>query len=136
MKAFISSKNGTSKVLGTLMVIIVAFAFGLYFFKFAMSNVDFAKTTFNTQITSLLLSSVSANSTHIVAFIKNAANQVVEITQAYVNNMLATLQEGKAILQPVSTGVATIVGSFTEGNTYTVKLSNVFSVAVTFTVTV
>lgn len=64
------------------------------------------------------------------------ANEVVEITQAYVNNMLRVLQGGKAIIKPLSIGVATILGSFTGGSTYTVKLSNIFNVAITFTVTI
>lgn len=107
----------------------------MLFLNFSVSNVDFTKATFNTRMTSLLLDSVSANTTHIVASIKNTANNVVEITQAYVNSMFAILQEGKATIQPVSIGVATIVGSFAEGSTYTVKLSSIFNIAITFTVT-
>lgn len=136
MKALIGSQQGTSMVLGALMIVLVTFASGMFFFNFVMSNVDSMKTAFNTQMKNLLLEYFSANTTHIIAVIKNTANKVVEITQAYVNNMLATLQEGKTIIQPLSTGVATIVGSFTKGNTYTVKLTNIFNVAITFTVTI
>jgi hypothetical protein len=136
MKAFIGSKKGTSKVFGTSMIVVVAFAFGLTFFNFVTSNIDSMKATFNTQMKNLLLASFSANSTHIVAFIKNTANQVCEITHAYLNSMLAILQEGKVTIQPISIGEAIIVGSFAEGNAYTVKLSSIFSVAVTFTVTI
>lgn len=136
MKAFTRSKKGTSKVLGTLMAIIVVFISGFFFYNFVASNVNFAKNTFNTQLTNLLLDSFSANSTHILAFIKNSANKAVEFTQAYTNNMLAVLQGGKAIVEPLSTGAAIIRGSFMEGSTYTVKLSNIFNVAITFTVTI
>lgn len=136
MKAFIRSKKGTSKVLGILMITMVTLVSGFFFLNFVTANVNFAKNTFNTQMKSLLLDSFSANTTHIVAFIKNSANKVVEFTQAYVNNMLGTLQGGKATIKPLSIGIATIRGSFAEGNTYTVKLSNIFNVAITFTVTV
>lgn len=136
MKAFIRSKKGTSKVLGTLVMIIVVFISGFFFYNFVTSNVNFSKNTFNTQMTNLLLNSFSANSTHIVAFIKNSANKAIEFTQAYTNNMLAVLQGGKAIIESLSTGVAIIRGSFMEGSTYTVKLANIFNVAITFDVTV
>jgi len=136
MKVFIRSKKGTSKVLGILMITMVIFVSGFFFSDFVMSNVNFAKNTFNTQMKSLLLDSFSANTTHIVAFIKNSADKVVEFTQAYVNNMLGALQGGKATIKPLSIGIATIRGSFAEGSTYTVKLSNIFNVAITFTVTV
>ncbi len=114
---------------------VVVFVSGFSFVNFVMSNVEFAKTVFNTQMKSLLLDSFSANITHIVVYLKNTGKQTVEITQAYVNSMLTMLQDGKAIIQPLSVGVATIVGSFAEGDTYTVKLSNIFNTAVTFTVT-
>lgn len=136
MKALIGSQQGTSMVLGALMIVLVTFASGMFFFNFVMSNVDSMKTAFNTQMKNLLLEYFSANTTHIIAVIKNTANKVVEITHAYVNNMLAILQEGKIIIQPLSTGAATIIGSFAKGNTYTVKLTNIFNVAITFTVTI
>jgi hypothetical protein len=101
-----------------------------------MSNVNLAKNTFNNQMKNLLLDSFSANTTHIVAFIRNSADKVIEFTQAYVNSMLGTLQGGKATIKPLSVGMATICGSFAKGSTYTVKLSNIFNVAITFTVTI
>ena len=136
MKTFTRAKKGTSMVLAALMIIIVVFASGFFFLTFVMSNVDFAKTIFNTQMERLLLESFSANTTHIIAFIKNTANQGVEFTLAYVNNMLATMHGGKVAISPQSTEVATIIGSFAEGNTYNVKLTNIFNVAITFTVTI
>lgn len=136
MRAFVCSKKGMSKVLGIFMIIIVVFVFGLLFVNFAMFNVESMKTTYNTKVSNLLLASFSANTTHIVAFIRNTANRVAEITQAYVNSMLVVLQGGKAIIKPAATGVAIVVGSFMEGSTYTVKLSTIFNLAVTFTVTI
>jgi hypothetical protein len=136
MKTLILSKKGTSMVLGSLLMIIVVFAGGFIFFNFVMYNVNFAKTTLNTQLGSLLLQSVSANTTHIIAYIQNTAKQTVEFTLAYVNDFIATLQSGKATISPLSTQTATIVGSFTKGSTYTVKLTNVLNVGLTFTVTI
>ena len=118
------------------MITIVVLVSGFVFSDFVMSSVNLAKNTFNTQMKNLLLDSFSSNTTHIVAFIRNSANNAVELTQAYVNNMLGTLQGGKTIIKPLSIGIATIRGSFAKGSTYTVKLSNIFDVAITFTVTI
>ncbi len=118
------------------MLVIVTIASGFMFLNFVTNNVDSMKTVFNTQMKNLLLDHFSANITHIVIFLKNTANNVVEIAQAYVNNILAVLQEGKAIIAPLTTGIATIIGSFKEGNTYEIKLGNFLSVDLSFTVTI
>ncbi|MCK4222938.1 hypothetical protein KAX01_01465 [Candidatus Bathyarchaeota archaeon] len=93
------------------------------------------KTTFNTQMKSLLLDHFSVNQTHIVIFLKNTADEIIEITKAYVNHLLAILHEGKTVIAPLTTGIATIMGSFTLGNTYEVKLTSLFSIDLSFTVT-
>jgi len=136
MKAFLHSKRGTFKVLGVLMIIIVVFCSGFFFLNFVNSNVDFAKNIFDTQMSNLLLSSLTANTTHIVAFVKNTANKMIEFTLAYVNSMIATLEGGKASISPLTTGAATIVGTFIKGNTYTVELTNIFSISLSFAVTI
>jgi len=136
MRTFLRSKKGIARVLGTLMMIIVVLVSGFFLLNFVMSNVDSMKTIFSSQMKGLLIESFSANTTHIIVQVKNTANKLVEITQAYVDNTIATLQEGKTILQPLSTGIATIIGSFTSGNTYTIKLTNIFNAAVSLTVTI
>lgn len=135
LKTFITSKSGTTKALGLLMLIIVTIASGFIFLNFVTGNIDLMKTTFDTQMKSLLLDHFSVNQTHIVIFLRNTADELIEITQAYVNNMLAILQEGKSIIAPLTTGIATIIGSFTPGNIYEVKLTSFFSIDVSFTVT-
>jgi len=134
LKTFITSKSGTTRVLGVLMLIIVTIASGFIFLNFVTGNIDLMKTTFNTQMKSLLLDHFSVNQTHIIIFLRNTADELIEITQAYVNNMLAILQGGKTIIAPLTTGIATIMGSFTSGNTYEVKLTSFFSIDVSFTV--
>lgn len=135
LKTFKASKSGTTKVLGILMLIIVTIASGFIFLNFVTGNIDSMKTTFNTQMKSLLLDHFSVNQTHVVIFLKNTADEIIEITKAYVNHMLAILHEGKAIIAPLTTGIATIIGSFTPGNTYEVKLTSFFSIDISFTVT-
>jgi ATP-dependent Clp protease ATP-binding subunit ClpA len=136
MNKLTQSKKGTTKALGVLMIIIVTLASGFIFLNFVTTNVDSMKTIFNTQMKCLFLESFSANVTHIVMFIKNTQDKLVEITQAYVNQLMAALQQGKAIIAPLTTGIVTILGSFTKGNTYTVRLTNYLNIDLSFTVTI
>lgn len=135
IRKFKSSINGTSKVVAVLVVVMVTFASGFIFLRFVVSNVDFAKTIFTNQMQNLLLKSLSINSTHIVAFIQNEYAKAISFTLAYVNGLIATLQGGEAVISALSTGTAAIVGSFVDGYTYTVTLTNIFSIDLTFTVT-
>jgi hypothetical protein len=134
-KKFKISINGTCKIMATLVVVMVTFVSGFIFLRFVVSNVDFAKTTFTSQMQNLLLKSFSINSTHIVAFIQNEYTKAISFTLAYVNGLIATLQGGEAVISALSTGTAAIVGSFIDGYTYKVMLTNIFSIDLTFTVT-
>jgi hypothetical protein len=135
IRKFKSSIKGTCKIMATLVVVMVTFVSGFIFLRFVVSNVDFAKTTFTNQMQNLLLKSFSINSTHIVALIQNEYSKAISFTLAYVNGLIATLKGGETVISALSTGTAAIVGSFTEGNTYTVTLTNIFSIDLTFTVT-
>jgi hypothetical protein len=135
IRKFKRSSRGTSKVMAALVIVMVTFASGLIFLRFVVSNVNFAKTIFNTQMQNLLLESFSVNSTHIIAFIQNGYAKAVSFTLAYVNGLVATLQGGEAVISALSNGTVAVVGSFIDGDTYTVKLTNIFSVDLTFTVT-
>ncbi|TET57680.1 hypothetical protein E3J51_02675 [Candidatus Bathyarchaeota archaeon] len=73
---------------------------GFIFLNFVTGNIDSMKTIFNTQMKSLLLDHFSVNQTHIVIFLKNTADEIIEITKAYVNHLLAILHEGKTISPP------------------------------------
>ena len=136
MKTFTSSKKGVSQVLGLLMVVMVIFASGFIFCNFVINNVNFAKTIFNSQMQSLLLQYINANTTHIVAFIKNAGANAVEFTMAYVDGLLVAIQEGKATISASTVGAAAILGAFVKGNSYTVKLTNIFNLDLSFAVTI
>lgn len=127
-------RRGTSSVFAGLLLILVVFAFGIGFFHFVMSEVDFAKKTFNTQMVSLLLKSVAVNATHLIVNLQNVGASMIEITSAYVNGMIATIATLLNI-EPNSIGAVILLGTFAEGSTYMVKLNSFFDTVITFKIT-
>ena len=114
-------------------MVIITFALGIVFFNFVTSKVDSAKNTFVSQMSAILLQSFTINATHLTACLQNAGNAFIKITGAYVNGLVATLTDDVQI-DPGSIGVASVVGIFTEGCTYTVKLLSVFDTVLGFNV--
>jgi hypothetical protein len=118
-------------VFGMLLIVLVMFVFGILFYTFVMDNINFATETINTQMVGLLLNSFSINSTHIVAFLKNTGSALVEITSAYVNGLVTAIVNLVKIA-PKAIGSVILRGTFLPGNTYDVKLTNMFNAEVTF----
>jgi predicted PurR-regulated permease PerM len=125
------SRRGTSAVLGVLLLVLVCFAFGIVFFGFVNTNISSAVSNFNTQMVGLLVKSFSINATHIVAYLQNAGNQMIELTNAYVNGLLASLT-AMVKITPNAIGEAVLQGNFLPGNTYTVKLASIFNTEISF----
>jgi len=125
------SRRGTSAVFAVVLLVIITFAFGIVFFNFVMSNVSFAANTFNTQMAALLLKSFTINATHVIAYVQNTGAALVEISSAYVNGLVTSLT-AMVQIAPSAIGEAILEGSFLSGNTYTIKLANIFNTEVSF----
>jgi len=134
VKRIVKSRDATSAVFATLLLVLLVFAFGIFFYNFVMANVELATNTFNTEMASLLLKSFTINSTHLISWLQNTGNNLVKITTAYVNGLIATVQ-GKLEIEPQTIQPIVIVSSFIKGNTYTVKLQGLFGVIMSFQVT-
>jgi hypothetical protein len=125
------SRKGSTAVFAVLLLVLITFASGILFYNFVMSNISFATNTYNTQMVALLVKSFTINATHIVAFLQNTGAAMVEFTNAYVNGLITALVTLVQIA-PNAVGAAILQGDFLAGNTYTVKLANIFSTEVTF----
>jgi hypothetical protein len=88
-------------------------------------------STFSSQMSSILLQSFSINATHITLYLQNTGISLIEITGAYVNGFISTLVN-IADIAPGSVGAASMLGMFTQGCTYTVKLPSAFNTAISF----
>ncbi len=125
------TQRGTSAALGVILLFLVCFAFGIVYFGFVTTNIQLATSTFNTQMVALLLKSFSFNATHIVAYLQNAGNKMVEITNAYVNGLITNLADIVHIV-PNAVGAAVLQGAFAAGATYSMKLASIFNTEITF----
>jgi high-affinity Fe2+/Pb2+ permease len=125
------SRRGSTVVFGVLLLVLVTLVSGILFYTFVIDNINFATETLNTQIAGLLLSSFTMNSTHIVAFLKNTGSQIVEVTNAYVNGLIPAIANIVKIA-PNDIGAVILKGNFLHGNTYDVKLANIFRTQATF----
>jgi len=125
------SRRASTAVFGVLLLVLVTFISGILFYTFVMDNVSFATDTFNTQMVGLLMKSFSINATHIVAFLQNTGSALVEITTAYVNGLVTAIVNLVKIA-PEAIGSVILTGNFLPGNTYDVKLANIFNTEVTF----
>jgi hypothetical protein len=125
------SRRGSTALFAVLLLVLVTFTAGILFYNFVMQNINFATNTFNTQMVKLLVNSFTINATHIVAFLQNTGSQVVEITNAYVNDLVTAIVNLLKIA-PNAIGSVVLTGNFLPGNTYDVKLVNIFNTEVTF----
>ncbi len=96
-----------------------------------MQNVSFATSTYSTQMFALLVKSFTINATHIVAFLQNTGAAIVEVTSAYVNGLITAIVN-LAQIAPNAIGAVVLQGDFFQGNTYNIKLANIFNTEVTF----
>jgi hypothetical protein len=79
----------------------------------------------------LLVKSFSINATHIVAYLQNAGNEMIELTNAYINGLVASLT-AMVKITPNAIAEAVLQGNFLPGNTYTVKLASIFNTEISF----
>jgi hypothetical protein len=124
-------RKASIPVFGALLMIIIIFIVGYMFFSFVMTKVDFAKGTFSAQMSRLLLQSFSINSTHVTAWLQNVGNTFITITGAYVNGAIAALTNAVQI-EAGSVQTASLLGVFTEGCTYCVKLLSSCNTVISF----
>ena len=125
------TRRGSTAVFAVLLLVLITFVSGILFYNFVMSNITFATNTYNTQMVALLVNSFTINATHIVAFLQNTGSALVEISTAYVNGLI-TAVVNLAKIAPNAIGAVILTGNFLSGNTYSVKLANIFNTEVTF----
>lgn len=134
MNRLTRSREATSAVFATLLLVLLVFTFGIFYFNFVMSYVDSAKNTFKTEMTGLILKSFTMNSTHLVSWVQNLGKTLVKIVAVYVNDLIATVQ-GSLEIKPEITQPIVIISNFIKGNTYTVELQGLFGTILSFQVT-
>ena len=131
MKSLAGNRKAASSASAVLLLTIITFAFGVAYVSFVTSEIQFSWSTYASEMNRLVLKFFTVNATYIVADLQNLGKTVVEITGAYVNGLVATVN-GALQIQPGLSNAIAIVGDFVRGNTYTVKLLNFLNTVLTF----
>ena len=130
----LKAKKAASPGIVALLLILITVVAGFFLYNAVAGNLSIMQNTVQEQMEILLLRTFNINSTCIVSVIKNTGIWAVQIVNAFVNEQIAKLRQaveiGKDIAKPVY-----ILGTFSKGLTYTVKLISNFGSALTFDIT-
>ena len=133
VKNLLKAKKATSQAITALLLVLVTLVAGFFFYNMVSGSVGSMQKDAKEQMKILFLRTFSINSTCITSFIGNTGIWAVQIVNAFVNEQIANLMQnvaiGKDAVQPVY-----ILGTFSKGLTYTVKLVSNLGGALTFDV--
>jgi hypothetical protein len=133
VKNLLKAKKATSPAVVALSLVLVTLIAGFFFYNMVAGSIGSMQKNVKEQMEILFLKTVSINSTCITSFITNTGMWAIQIVSAFVNeqiaNLLQNVEIGKDAVQPVY-----IVGTFSKGLTYTVKLVSNFGGALTFNI--
>jgi len=133
MKKLLKTKKAVSKVVGLLAIIIVFVVSGSIYYSYTVAYVGSMKTTFQTQMEKLLLEAVDINSTHIIASVKNNGIMDAKLTDASVDGVANILLQG-VMISGKSIGTTYLIGMYSKGVSYAVKLLFNLGTSLTFSV--
>jgi len=133
LKSLLTTKKANSPAIVALLLILVTLVAGFFFYNMVSGSIGSMTKNVKEQMEILFLKSVNINSTCIISFIGNSGMWGISIMNAYINDQIANLKQsveiGKDSVEPVY-----ILGTFTRGLTYSVKLVSNFGSPVTFNV--
>ena len=129
----LKGQRAISPVLTTLLLVLITFAVGILLYAFVTGTVMNLATTESTEPFSLLIENVAFNNTCITVYVRNSRGQDVTVERTYVNSEprdLFNAVNNKVIIPKDSTARIYILGSYTPGTAYEIKLifSSGFSV--------
>jgi len=121
LKDMLTTKRATSPAIVALLLILTTLVAGFFFYNFVMGSMGSMTSNFQEQMELLFLKSVSINSTHITSYVGNKGMWAMSIMDAYINDQIGKLLQSVEI-EKDSVKPVYILGSFTKGLTYAVKL--------------
>lgn len=134
LKSLLTTKKATSPGIVALLLVLTTLVAGFFFYNMVSGSIKSMTNNVQEQMEILFLRSVSINATHIESLIGNSGIWAVSIMNAYVNDQIASLKQIVEI-QKDSVEPVYILGTFTRGLTYAVRLVTNFGSPITFDVT-
>ncbi|PVX23944.1 MAG: hypothetical protein CW691_09125 [Candidatus Bathyarchaeum sp.] len=133
-KKLLKNKKASSMGIIMLVLVLTTMVGGYFFYNRVSTSIEYMTTKFNTEMTSILLKSLSINASCITSYIANTGIWAIKIVNAYVNQHIGTLKQLVEIPKNAVEQVY-ILGQFVKGITYTVELVNNFGNSISFEVT-
>ena len=131
LKNLLKAKKAVSPGIVALLLVLVTVIAGFFFYNVIAGSLGTMQNTAQEQMQILFLRTFNINSTCITSFIGNTGIWAIRIVSAFINDQVANLKQsvdiGKDLVKPVY-----ILGTFSRGFTYTVKLISNFGSALTF----
>jgi len=124
MKIF-DGERAVSPVLSVSLLVLITFSAGILLYNFVIGTVGSVTEKLSPQPFSLFIKNVSINNTCITVYIRNSGNNDATIDSAYVNDEprdILPLTNNKVLVPKGLTGKVYILGSYTVGTSYNVKL--------------
>jgi len=133
LKSLLTTKKATSPGIVALLLVLTTLVAGFFFYNMVSGSIGVMTKNVQEQMEILFLKSVNINSTCITSLIGNNGMWAISIMDAYINDQIANLKQsveiGKDSVEPVY-----IMGTFSRGLTYAVKLVSNFGSPITFDV--
>jgi hypothetical protein len=120
-----NGQKAVSQVLSVMLLVVITVAVGIIFYSFVTGMVGNLAKPASTEPFSLRIDNVVMNDTCITVYVRNALDQDVTIDTAYVNNEphnILPLIDNKVTIPKNSTGKVYIMGSYTAGARYEIKI--------------
>jgi len=131
LKSLLTTKKATSPGIVALLLILITLIAGFFFYNNIAKSIKIMTSTVQEQMEILFLRSFSINSTCITSFIGNKGMYAISIMNAYINDQIANLKENVEI-EKDSVEPVYILGMFSRGLTYGVKLVSNFGSSMKF----
>jgi len=133
LKSLLTTKKATSPGIVALLLVLTTLVAGFFFYNMVSGSIGSMTKNVKEQMEILFLKSVNINGTCITSFIGNNGIWAINIMSAYVNDQIANLMQNVEI-EKDSVKPVYIVGTFSRGLTYAVKLISNFGTPITFDV--
>lgn len=121
----IDGQRAVSHVFSVMLLVIITVVVGIILYSFVSGMVGNLTQPVSTQPFNVRIDNVALNDTCITVYVRNSLDQDVTVDTAYVNNEPRTILptiDNKAIIPKNSTGKIQILGSYSSGTRYEIKI--------------
>jgi FlaG/FlaF family flagellin (archaellin) len=118
----LNNRKAVSGVFSVLLLVIIIFVVGIFLYSFTMGMFTNLTSSSSNSPFSLRIENVNINDTCMTIYIGNTLNQDVKVTRVYINSQPTQILSSTATIFRESTGKVQVVGTYSVGNAYDIKV--------------